>query len=179
MAKFNHEDYNIPLTDYDCYDRYHKHIWIYDLAKMRDNQHLKYDLFKTDECTQAVKQSSFNKDATHLIDEEFFHGELERGCIFIPPVSGEAIFTDMIIYRGEIKWFKHHDQTDFLDTIHGELELRALAIVALFFQSFNGIMSFQSYGPDIFVLHLHPDRHMITKYDDEAQKLIKKIFKKI
>lgn len=166
-------DYNLPQTDRECWERYPNLNWVYNSTRLLDAQHLSWAPFPTVGFTHGMDTFMFDKKIK-------FSAEDKPHLIYIAPPGGEHVVTDVIIQKGEIKWMGHIKSPNSIsENIIGEVDLCINAFVTLFFKKFTGIISVDTIGHCIYAVRLHSTHNMINFYPEEAQKVIKKIFKKI
>jgi hypothetical protein len=166
------QDFNVPKDDIECWDRYPKHRWVYDLSRLLDAQNIKWSPFRTNALPHKVNNMrlvSLDADIT-----------IESAFIFIDKQTGLNIITEVYISKGEIKLLKHFDKEtqEEIDIFIGNVELRINAFISMHFQKFNGIITIESLGNCIMGISLRPYADISTDINSETYKLTKKIYKK-
>src|SRR5271165_5157704 len=133
-------DLDIPKDDIDCWDRYPKHRWIYDLSRLLDAQNIRWSPYKTNEFQRKT-------DNLNLWTDKI----ITPGAIYIKEPTGNFTITEMYIIKGEIKLIRHIDPISQkgLDTVQGEVELRLNAFSTLYFQKFTGVINTETFGNEI------------------------------
>ena len=172
MIKTN--EVELPTTDLECWDKYPKHHWVYDMSRLLDAQNIKWSPLKTDKFNQAELNLKLN------IYYEKQDDESTAGYIFIAPPSGVRRLNEVYIVKGEIKLIQHLDPDTLAvspGTI-GEVELRLNAFITLYFQKFTGVICAETYQNNIYRMSLRPLHHIDLNTTTDANKLIKKIYKK-
>ena len=166
MRKVDIHNLNIPLDDIDCWTRYPRHHWVYDLSRLLDAQGLKWSPFATEN----------NKDKIpNLILESNAHVSYNSGYIYTSMPVADKKITEVFLLKGEIKHIRHTDSSNLV----GEIELRISAFIALHFQKFTGIITVITYGNNIYSISLRAHSDIEQETDAEIIKLYKKIYKKI
>lgn len=163
---------DIPKNDIECWERYPKQHWVYDLSRLLDAQNIKWSPYKTNLCTQPV----VNMDLTHVNKLN----DTLQGCIYIQPYTDISLKTEVFIIKGEIKLIRHVNSltNTELDHVIGEIELRINAFITLYFQRFTGVITITTIKNDIYSISLKPLDTSCSNYPIEAEKLIRKIYKK-
>lgn len=157
------ELYNMPKSDYECWDKYPRYNWVYNTSRLLDAQHVKWSPFKTDDLPDHIPAFSFHSDS-HL----YYKDPKE------PLIHSEAI-----IYTGTVKWLAHHKDAGLQEELVGEVDLRINAFATCYLPRFSGIVTFTTSSNIIYDLKLRPSYDLLPYYPDKSIKLIKKIFKKI
>ena len=49
QKKTDIQEFDIPKDDIECWDRYPRHRWVYDLSRLLDSQHISWSPFITNE----------------------------------------------------------------------------------------------------------------------------------
>lgn len=155
---------NIPKDDIDCWGRYPKHRWVYDLSRLLDAQHIEWSPF----FTNSLQHKEVNMDLNSYKDIEY-----TPAYIYINELIGDTVYSEVYIIKGEVKLIKHLDNQELI----GDLELRINAFVSIYFQKFNGVITIKSVANTIRSVHLYPYTDMCT--NSELMRLTKRIYKKI
>jgi len=165
------QDLNIPKDDVECWDRYPKHHWVYDLSRLLDAQHVKWSPFKTD----LFQHKMVNMDLLSISDIS-----LEPAYIYIEELEGLNVITEVYISKGEIKLLRHFDKDskEEMDTFIGNVELRINAFISMHFQKFSGIITVESLKGYIIAICLRPYSELTTDISNDIHRLTKKIYKK-
>lgn len=162
QKKIHTTELDIPYNDSDCWERYPKQRWMYDLSRLLDVQHISWSPYET----TLLKDKIVNM---FLVTPNV----VNSGYIYINHPVGERISSEVYIIKGEIKLLKHIDKQEPI----GNIELRINAFVSLHFQKFTGIVSIESIGSDFMSIRLRSCS--TTDYNDiNVLRLIKKIYKK-
>ena len=166
------QEFNIPKDDVECWDRYPKHKWVYDLSRVLDAQNIRWSPFRTGSLPHKVNNMvlvSLDTDIT-----------IESAFIFINKQEGLNVMTEVYIFKGEVKLLKHFDKQTHkeIDTFIGNVELRINAFISMHFQKFTGIITIESLGNCITDISLRPYADISTDINSETYKLTKKIYKK-
>lgn len=166
--KIDIQDLDIPKNDLECWERYPKHRWVYDLSRLLDAQHIKWSPFRT----ELLQNKSINMKFNNIF--------LESGVIFSNITSNNQYVSEVYIIKGEIKniCIRDKNTNEIITESIGDVELRINAFVSMYFQKFNGVISVITYGNEIYSICLRPisDLDLIT--DSELIRLIKRIYKK-
>jgi hypothetical protein len=171
QKKTDIQDLDIPKDDIECWERYPKHHWVYDLSRLLDAQHIKWSPYETPDLPDKTRNMYFESQ------KDFIY---EPAAIYIAEPEGENVWTEVFITKGEIKHMRHIDiktRTE-IPGLLGEIELRINAFVTLHFQKFTGIISVQSVGTDIYSIRLRPVSELALEANVDVFKLIKRIYKK-
>jgi len=170
---------NIPTTEIECWNKYTAHNWVYDLSRLLDAQNIKWCPFRTAQLSQAalnMRLFSLEEGATLDINHK---SDKEPGYIYISPPTGNRIFTEVYIVKGDIKYIRHIDHLTGKEILGlvGEVELRLNAFVTLYFQKFTGVFCAETYQNNIYGISLKPHFGK-DEPNNEIGKLLKKIYKK-
>lgn len=162
---------DIPQDDIECWHRYPKHRWVYDLGRLLDAQNIKWSLYPTDDFTNRV------------INVSLFSAEgisIDPGYIYTKEISGTQLLTEVYITKGEIRLMQHIDPKTGkeMPTLHGEIELRLNAFITLYFTKFTGVISVETTGNDIYRIQLRPSREFALIDNVEVIKLTKRLYKR-
>lgn len=161
---------DIPKDDIECWDRYPKHRWVYDLSRLLDAQHIKWSPYKVADMTPM------NNIEIQSIEPV----EVKSGVIYINKNDGNHMFTEVYIAKGEIRHMRHFSPKtgEELTSLIGEIDLRLNAFVTLYFSKFTGVITAETYGNEIYRIQLRPKSHLGQNNNIEIAKLIKKLYKK-
>lgn len=164
--KIDISELDIPKDDFDCWDRYPKHRWVYDLSRLLDAQSIKWKPF-------------FSENLPYLVDNLVLHGKeiCATGHIYVNIPSEIEIESEVFILKGEIKHIKHiSDKIE--EELLGKVELRINAFVTLHFQKFTGVISVRTHGNQIFRISLKSKSELALETNSDIVRLIKRIYKK-
>jgi hypothetical protein len=169
--KTDTQEFDIPKDDIECWERYPKHRWVYELSRLLDAQSIKWSPYEVDTLPNR-----------ELNIELFSRKTLVRqpGYIYMKKSEGRHMFTEMYITKGEIKLMRHIDPVtkEELPSLIGEVELRLSAFVTLYFQKFTGVVGVETYSNEIFRIQLRPHVDISLEANQEVVKLAKRIYKK-
>lgn len=169
--KTDTQEFDIPRDDIECWNRYPKHRWVYELSRLLDSQNIKWSPFEAD----GLPDRELNIDM-------FSEKTLVRqpGYIYVKKPEGPHLFTEVYITKGEIKLMRHVElrKQEELPNLIGEVELRLNAFITLYFQKFTGVMATETYSNEIFRIQLRPYLDTSLEANQEVIKLIKRIYKK-
>lgn len=158
---------DIPQDDIECWDRYPKYKWVYDVSRVLDAQNIKWAPFETNILTDKIANMTL-----HTVDGI----QYEKSHVFVGKLTGDCYITDVYIVKGEIKLLRcaNADTQSISPDLPGDVELRINAFVSIYFQKFTGVLSTHTVGNNIYAIHL-----LSTLNTDgiEETKLIKKIYK--
>lgn len=164
-------DFDIPKDDIECWERYPKHRWIYEMSRLLDAQNIKWSPYAVD----SLPDRELNIDM--LSNRSLIR---QPGYIYMKKADGRHMLTEMYITKGEIKLMRHIDPETRkeLPGLIGEIELRLSAFVTLYFQKFTGTVGVESYSNEIFRMQLRPHVDISSETNQEVVKLAKRIYKK-
>ena len=165
------QELNIPKDDIECWERYPKHHWMYDLSRLLDVQNIKWSPFEDPDLPD--RELNIEMISSRAIVRQ-------PGYIYIKKQEGPRMYTELYIVNGEIKKMRHINPETFkeLDSLNGEIELRLNAFTTLHFQKFTGIITAETYANEIFRIRLRPYTSLDTETNQEITKLAKRIYKK-
>lgn len=168
MYKNRHlQELDIPKTDLECWEKYPKHRWVYDLTRILDIQNIKWDIFPNEDLCHC--EPVFNIDT----DKKY-----NTGYIYTENLKDYDLISEVYISKGEIKLIRHLDSlTD--NKQHGEIDLKLNAFVSMHFQKFSGVITVNSYHNKIVRVSLKPHDTISIESNQEIVRLLKKIYKKI
>lgn len=163
--KIDIEDLDIPKDDVECWVRYPKQHWVYDLSRLLESQKIEWSPFMTD-----------------LLSDKEINNKLqsEPGYIYLKKSQGNHTITELYIIRGEIKFLRHidPDTNKELSSLYGEIELRLNSFVILYFQKFSGVINVEMDGNEIYKIQLRPYIDIVNETNDSVIKLVRRIYKK-
>jgi hypothetical protein len=162
---------DIPRDDIDCWERYPKHRWVYDLSRLLDAQHIEWSPYEVPMYPHRTLNMNLETNQTIV------H---QPGFIYMKPVDGDHLISEVFIAKGEIKLLRHIDQNTGkeLTNLVGEVELRLNAFVTLHFAKFTGVITCETYGHDIRKIQLRAYSDLSLTTNSEINKLIKRIYKR-
>lgn len=162
---------DIPRDDIDCWERYPKHRWVYDLSRLLDAQHIEWSPYEVP--MYPLRTSNMNLETNQPIVRQ-------SGFIYTKTPEGEHLTTELFIAKGEIKLIRHIDRDTGkeLANLVGEVELRLSAFVTLHFAKFTGVITCETYGHDIRKIQLRAYSDLSLTTDSEIIKLTKRIYKR-
>jgi hypothetical protein len=170
--KTDNQILDIPTDDIECWERYPKHRWVYELSRLLDSQNIKWSPFEVEGLPTRELNIRMSSNKTLI---------RQPGFIYIKRPDTPMMLTEAYITKGEIKLIRHIDTTTQkeLPSINGEVELRISAFTTLYFQKFTGVMVFETYANEIYHIQLRPYLAIIDDTNLEVAKLVKRIYKKI
>ena len=142
-------EFDIPKDDIECWDRYPKHRWVYELSRILDVQNIKWSPFAID--TFPDRELGIDMVSAKTLVRQ-------PGYIYMKKAEGRHMFTEVYIAKGEIKLMRHIDPKTYkeLDNLVGEVELRLNAFSTLYFQKFTGVVGFETFSNEIYRIQLRP-----------------------
>lgn len=161
---------DIPVDDYECWNRYPRHRWVYDLSRLLDAQNLKWSPFEENGLQREINYKFYTKSPIIR----------QPGYIYIEPPNGEYLVTEVYILRGEIKLMRHINPVTkkSLSALTGNIEIRINAFVSLYFSKFTGVVSIETVGNQIYRISLRPFIDLQEEEDIEVIKNAKRVYKK-
>ena len=169
--KIEINELDIPRDDIDCWERYPKHRWVYDVSRVLDSQNIKWSPFKTNELENII---------ANMYLESADSVAYAPGWIYISNPIGKQILSEVYIIKGEIKHIRYTDnitKAQLTDNV-GDVELRISAFVTMHFQKFTGVISVETIGNDIYSIRLKAISDLSLTIDANIAKLVKRIYKK-
>lgn len=170
QKKTDINELDIPVDDVECWDRYPKHHWVYDLSRLLDAQNIKWSPFEVEGMHREVNMALETQQP--LVRQP--------GFIYMKRPEGQRLFTEVYIAKGEIKHMRHigPNTGKELAQLVGEVELRLSAFVTLYFVRFTGVITAETYGNEIHRLKLRPQSDLSQEENTNIVKLAKRIYKK-
>ncbi len=167
--KIDVQEPDIPKDDIDCWERYPKHRWVYDLSRLLDAQNIKWSPYEVS--TLPDRELNIRLETEKDLIRQ-------PGFIYTKKPEGIHTYTELYILRGEIKLIRHIDPDTGkqIESLFGEVELRLNAFVTLYFQKFTGVITAETWANEIFRVRLCP--YIGVETNQEIKKLIKRIYKK-
>jgi hypothetical protein len=164
-------EFDIPKDDIECWERYPKHRWVYELSRLLDAQSIKWSPYEVD----SLPNRELNID---MVSRKAL--VRQPGYIYMKKSEGQHMLTEMYITKGEIKLMRHIDPITKkeLPSLIGEVELRLNAFVTLYFQKFTGVVGVETNANEIFRIQLRPYVDINVETNQEVVKLAKRIYKK-
>lgn len=155
-------DLDIPTNDYDCWQRYPRHRWVYDLTRLMDAQNLAWSTVQTAEFTERKE----------TLTDPSIPGSL--GCIYLRSQKDTAVHFEVSVIKGDVKLVVPLDKNQE----SGKQEIKIAAFVALHFSKFTGVITFSMCQDTIIKISLKPQSELDHITNKEQLKIYKKIFKK-
>jgi hypothetical protein len=165
------QDFSIPKDDIECWDRYPKYRWMYDLSRLLDAQNIKWSPYESEILND--RELTLSLDSIKPLVRQ-------PGYIYMKKSTGTHLITELYIIKGEIKLMRHIDPetSKELESLVGETELRLNAFSTLYFQKFTGVVTAETYSNEIYGIKLRPYTGVVSDTNQEVAKLIKRIYKK-
>jgi hypothetical protein len=165
------QELNIPKDDIECWDRYPKHHWVYDLSRLLDAQNIKWSPYDNN----VLPDRELNID---MISRKILIRQ--PGYIYTKKPEDQHMYTELYIIKGDIKFIRHIDPitNNVFGSLIGEVELRLNAFITLYFQKFTGVITAETYANEIFRIRLRPLIDIANETNQEVIKLIKRIYKR-
>lgn len=168
--KTDTNELDIPKDDIDCWERYPKHRWVYDLSRLLDAQQIGWSPYRVPMYPQ--RNLNIRLKSVNLLD-------YEPGVIYTRLPEGDHLKSEVYITKGEIKLIRHVDNTgQELTNLVGEIELRLSAFVTLYFAKFTGVITCDTYGHEIREIRLKAYSDLSLTTNTEIIKLSKRIYKR-
>lgn len=171
QKKLKIKELDLPEDDIECLDRYPKHKWVYEMSRLLDAQNVQWSFFKTANLSFKTSNTSFETDKNITYNS---------ATIYINEPVGKRAISEVYITKGEIKLLRSldTDTKEMLTDFAGGLELRISAFVSIHFQKFTGVISVHTCGNNIYSIQLKPSSELALVANDEALKLLRKIYRK-
>ena len=171
QKKHDTYEFDVPIDDIECWEKYPKHRWVYDLSRLLDAQNIKWSPYRTD-LLQYKKTNIDLVTARPIVQDS--------GSIYTKKPEGQHLYSEIYIAKGEAKLIRHIDPEigQELTSLIGEIELRLNAFVTLHFAKFTGVIQIETYGNDIFGIRLRPHSDLALTTNIEIIKLTKRIYKR-
>lgn len=162
---------DIPKDDIECWERYPKHRWVYELSRLLDAQHIKWSPYEV----ESMPDRELN-----IVLESIESVMRQPGYIYLKRPEGVHTVTEVYITKGEVKMMRHIDPVTRLElpSLIGEIELRLNAFITLYFQKFTGVISTDTYANEILRIRLRPFVDLANEADVETLKLARRIYKR-
>lgn len=169
--KIDIAELDIPTNDADCWRRYPRHRWVYELSRLLDAQSVKWMPFKTDVENHVMVNIAMTCAPADVIDS---------GHIYTKSPQGQHCVTEVYIAKGEAKLILHLDPKtgETVPISVGDLELRISAFVTLHFIKFTGVISVETHGNIIYRIRLRSQSELAQQHNQDIVKLIKRIYRK-
>ena len=169
--KIEIQDLDIPKDDVECWNRYPKHRWVYDLSRLLDVQNIKWSPFYVDLLPDYAV--SMYLESTNSIS-------YVPAWIYIKNPSGKQVLSEIHIIKGDIRHIRYIDKLsgDIITESVGDIEIRINAFITIHFQKFTGIITTETIGNGIYSIRLRPMSDLALSANTNITKLIKRIYKK-
>lgn len=180
---------DIPLDDQSAWDMYPKYRWVYSTSRLLDLQNVQWSIYYGTPFTSGLYEFQGVNDIvlSHKNDPT---PVTRAGMVFVDgsKVTGDALITDAVILKGELKWLAHHtenlqDEDDkicigkkVLDEINGGVELRIAAFAKMALPKFTGVVSVDTVGTTIVGVRLHMTPEVISQYPDNWMQNVVKLY---
>jgi len=171
QKKHDTYEFDVPIDDIECWEKYPKHRWVYDLSRLLDAQNIKWSPYRTD--SLQYKKANIDLVTARPIVQD-------SGFIYTKKPEGQHLYSEIYIAKGEAKLIRHIDPEigQELTSLIGEIELRLNAFVTLHFAKFTGVIQIETYSNDIFGIRLRPYSDLALTTNIEIIKLTKRIYKR-
>src|ERR1700679_2632731 len=93
--KTNLYDLDIPEDDVECWNRYSKHQWVYDLSRLLDAQGIKWSPFECQGLDKRIINMQIYAAGKGIVSES--------GYLYKKHSEGHRAITEVFIIKGEIK----------------------------------------------------------------------------
>jgi hypothetical protein len=169
--KIDLTDIDIPKDDIECWERYPKHRWVYELSRLLDAQNIRWSPYEVDSLSE--RELNIKLETERIIVRQ-------PGFIYLKKSQGQHMFSELYITKGEIKLIRQIDPgtKKELSSLIGEVELRINAFVTLYFQKFTGVITVETFGNEIHRIKLRPLNDISLEANQEVVKLMKRIYKR-
>jgi len=169
--KFDLTDIDYPKDDIECWERYPKYRWVYELSRLLDAQNIKWSPFEVDSLPDRELNIDLQTNQTLV---------RQPGFIYMKKSEGIHMFSELYVTKGEIKNFRHisPETGEEISQLIGEVELRISAFMTLYFQKFTGVLTFETHGNEIFRIRLKPHVDISLEANQDVIKLAKRIYKR-
>jgi len=155
---------DIPLNDEVAYRLYPKYNWVYSTSRLLDFQSIEWAPFEMGNLTHKLNEFPFD----------------DNGSVYVHPLAGDALTTDVAIMKGDIKWAAHHTIVDgkkvLVDELRGGIELRISALATMHFQRFAGVISVDTIGTTIIAVRLCMTADVVDLYPEDWLKRVLRIY---
>jgi hypothetical protein len=170
QRKTDIHDLDIPADDIECWEKYPKHHWVYDLSRLLDAQNIKWSPYEQPDLHREVNMKLESHEPVIR----------QPGFIYIKKPEGRHMFTEVYIAKGEVKHMRHIDPETGkeLPTLIGEIELRLSAFITLHFVRFTGVITAETYSNEIHRIRLRPHSDLGQEENANIVKIAKRIYKK-
>mgnify|MGYP005839509467 CR=1 FL=1 len=163
-------DVIIPTKDYDAYSLNPDHRWAYNKLMIADKQNLlcgphgleppSYPVFSK----PTYNLKSMGASSGIIYDPKEYRRLYNPGHMWCEILEGEHISTDVAVKNGEIIWYAHtightleggtFDYWEIIGTEKPSLETYLNKFVYENFQTYTGMMNFETIGNKIIEMHL-------------------------
>lgn len=168
--KLDIQDFDIPKDDVECWEKYPKHHWVYDLSRLFDAQSIPWSPYRTELLTN--RELVIKLESNKILLQQ-------SGYIYTKRGEEQLIVSELYIVKGEIKLIRYIDLNSGIELPqHGELELRLNAFITLHFQKFTGVITATMCGNEIHRMRLCPYTIIDKNTNQEVIRLLKRIYKK-
>jgi len=169
------ENTDIPTTDEECWIKYPKFRWMYETTKLLESQNKKWSFVKDNKFNCVLQMTSFNRAFNNVFLK--YSSTIKLGEIYVEDADNiNAMHTDVLIQKGEIKWFTHHLYGQVKKNIDPSIELRITAFIIMHFSKWNGVVSIKTIDNVIYAVKLMPSE-LLNFYPEDVKKEINKIYK--
>lgn len=162
---------DIPIDDIDCWTRYPKYRWVYELTRLLDSQNVKWLPYENKEM-----QNKMPNIELHTVN----HTSILQSYIYTEDFSTNRYIAEAYILKGEIKLLRYFNKTDMslIEDQTGNLSLRVNAFVSMHFKKYTGVISVEFANNTITSIKLRSRSELGISTNDIIIKLIRRIYKK-
>lgn len=171
----------VPRTFKESLKKNDKYKWVYESTRVLATQGIPWSHMSTDINRNAIDVLNYGSKIDH--DAIVLQNDCSLpGKIFVDAnvFVGEEVFTDVAIFKGDVKWMQHYRNEDkeieLIPLELGEIKLKINALLHLHFSKYSGIIKVQTIGKNIIGISLFTEDALIVHYPDNWSKHVVRIY---
>lgn len=160
---------DIPVDDIECWEKYPKYRWVYELTRLLDSQGISWSPYETNLHQYRALNIYLQSNS---LNPRF------PGFIFVQSPEENPVLAEVYVIKGEIKHVRYPelDATIHYPDISGKTELKVNAFTSIHLSKFTGVFVAEIVNDVIYRVRLRPHRDLSN--NSEIRKLLSRIYKK-
>jgi len=145
--------------------------WACETTKILDAQKINWSLYYNGKNQHKI--DAFNYGDGVVYDLSINQCKTMVGKIYTQEMTGDEIYTDVVLQKGTIKYMSHREGTNLIEGEIGDILLKINSFIYLNFNKFTGYVRFQNIGKYVVSITLHVDQDVLDLYGkDWENKLL-------
>lgn len=173
----------VPCSFSDSLNKNSKNKWVCETTKILDMQSIPWSPVSKEPLMNAIDAFNYGNGVVHdpiLLQDNV----VLPGKVFVNAgiYQGENIFTDVAVFKGDIKWKQHYKYIkskknyELISDEYGDVLLMINALLCLHFSKYSGIINIQTIGKNIIGINLFVNDDIIDQYPENWANRIVRIY---